>query len=265
MSLFFIDGSTPSDTILQRFLEIAENAEGALAVHCKAGLGRTGTLIGAYIMKHYKFTAAEAIGWIRVSRPGSIIGPQQNYMEEKQAWLWMQGDIFRAKQKERERLRDKPSGYSHILSAVDDMRIEDAFDNNNSVASKYDNIVLEHTEYMVPKSEEMTQGDRLNQLKLQRKHPRAATTGTVRMDDAKTHKRSTTQPFRVAGTKSAQSVSSPLKSSKIASHSANPITSGTSATSRRIHRHHSTGTTSSIHKGRTSYPRTIRSTSNING
>ena len=33
--LFFIDGSTPSDSILNRFLEIAENADGAIAVHCK--------------------------------------------------------------------------------------------------------------------------------------------------------------------------------------------------------------------------------------
>lgn len=33
--LFFVDGSTPSDSILQRFLEIAENSKGAIAVHCK--------------------------------------------------------------------------------------------------------------------------------------------------------------------------------------------------------------------------------------
>ncbi|KAF3834604.1 hypothetical protein F7725_027162 [Dissostichus mawsoni] len=36
-----------------------------------AGLGRTGSLIGCYLMKHYRFTAAEAIAWIRVCRPGS--------------------------------------------------------------------------------------------------------------------------------------------------------------------------------------------------
>ena len=30
-----------------------------------AGLGRTGTLIACYMMKHYKFTAAECIAWIR--------------------------------------------------------------------------------------------------------------------------------------------------------------------------------------------------------
>jgi len=47
-----------------------------------AGLGRTGTLIACYIMKHYKFTAAEAIAWIRVCRPGSVIGPQQEFLIE---------------------------------------------------------------------------------------------------------------------------------------------------------------------------------------
>lgn len=33
--LFFVDGSTPSDSIVQRFLNICENADGAIAVHCK--------------------------------------------------------------------------------------------------------------------------------------------------------------------------------------------------------------------------------------
>ena len=47
-----------------------------------AGLGRTGTLIGCYLMKHYRFTAGETLGWIRTCRPGSVIGPQQSYLEE---------------------------------------------------------------------------------------------------------------------------------------------------------------------------------------
>lgn len=33
--LFFIDGSTPSDNIVRRFLSICENTDGAIAVHCK--------------------------------------------------------------------------------------------------------------------------------------------------------------------------------------------------------------------------------------
>ena len=36
-----------------------------MCILCVAGLGRTGTLIACYIMKHYKFTAAECIAWIR--------------------------------------------------------------------------------------------------------------------------------------------------------------------------------------------------------
>jgi hypothetical protein len=53
---------------------------GALAVHCKAGLGRTGTLICAYLMRYHGFTAAEAIGYCRICRPGSVVGPQQTYL-----------------------------------------------------------------------------------------------------------------------------------------------------------------------------------------
>lgn len=33
--LFFVDGSVPPDNILTTFLEICENAKGAVAIHCK--------------------------------------------------------------------------------------------------------------------------------------------------------------------------------------------------------------------------------------
>jgi len=82
--LFFVDCSTPSDAIVDRFLKISEKTEGALAVHCLAGLGRTGTLIGMYMMKHMGFTANECIAWLRIVRPGSVIGPQQNYLKNQE-------------------------------------------------------------------------------------------------------------------------------------------------------------------------------------
>lgn len=108
--LFFIDGSTPPDTILKTFLEICEKESGAVAVHCKAGLGRTGSLIGCYIMKHWRWTAMETIAWLRICRPGSIIGHQQEWLEEKQAEMWAQGDQFRRLHPDRS-VMDKPSKF----------------------------------------------------------------------------------------------------------------------------------------------------------
>ncbi|KAE9413123.1 hypothetical protein Angca_005424 [Angiostrongylus cantonensis] len=88
VDLFFIDGSTPSEKIVERFISVVDNAKGAVAVHCKAGLGRTGTLIACWMMKEFGLNAAECMAWLRICRPGSVIGPQQEYLVSMQKFCW---------------------------------------------------------------------------------------------------------------------------------------------------------------------------------
>eukprot|EP00887_Chlorella_sp_A99_P005476 scaffold1.g5476.t1 len=93
--MYFPDGTCPTEPIMYRFLETVEREPGALAVHCKAGLGRTGVLICCYMIKHFGFSAEEATGYIRVCRPGSVIGPQQHYLLHYAPRLLEEGRVMR--------------------------------------------------------------------------------------------------------------------------------------------------------------------------
>ena len=187
--LFFIDGSTPPDNILKSFLEICEEVikEGAIAVHCKAGLGRTGSLIGCFLMKHYLFTATEAIGWIRVCRPGSIIGPQQSWMLKQQDKMWKTCPLPQ---------KLTSNNNNRLLEE----RQEDRNNNEEELTSSLDvNLNFVDSKSSKTSSQEdkgMTQGDFLNQRKAakqlmhnQHHHPSQPTSTTRSQLNQENHKK----------------------------------------------------------------------------
>ena len=80
--LLFRDGSCPLPQLIGNFFSIADAATGVVAVHCKAGLGRTVTLIALWMMREFSVGARALLGWCRVARPGSVLGPQQDFLVE---------------------------------------------------------------------------------------------------------------------------------------------------------------------------------------
>ena len=73
------DMHPPSMENVRCFIEFVSAREGerrAVAVHCGAGLGRTGTMLACYLVYNGK-GADESLRWLRDLRPGSIETDEQ--------------------------------------------------------------------------------------------------------------------------------------------------------------------------------------------
>ena len=77
----FKDCGIPTDTQVSQFLELISDPEVKAAVHCHAGLGRTGTMIACYLMSNHGFTSRQAVAWLNMSRRGSVMGKQHQFLD----------------------------------------------------------------------------------------------------------------------------------------------------------------------------------------
>ncbi|RZF36487.1 hypothetical protein LSTR_LSTR015289 [Laodelphax striatellus] len=235
--LFFIDGSTPSDYILKQFLTISENSPGAVAVHCKAGLGRTGSLIGCYIMKHYRLSVDETIAWIRICRPGSIIGHQQIWLSEKEAQMFAEGDEYRLTTKGDKKVvpehdfgiystKYKSSNKKHEMKNMMNRKTSDTLSRilHNSMKiedQKEDKKSSDVTKESSCKDARcrtsvLTQGDRLNHIKALRKSLSRPAVNSVHNNNSVSGLRSVGRLAGRCTVSSSPSSASPVRTAKVA-------------------------------------------------
>lgn len=64
------------------FIHERINNNEPVMVHCAAGIGRTGTILACYLIKHKKYSAKKAIEKVRKERPGSIQSERQEIVVE---------------------------------------------------------------------------------------------------------------------------------------------------------------------------------------
>ena len=55
------DGQVPTPDEVRRFLRVTEEADGLVFVHCGAGVGRTGAMVGAYLVSTGQLNGAGAL------------------------------------------------------------------------------------------------------------------------------------------------------------------------------------------------------------
>lgn len=85
------DMGAPGLEQVERFCRLVDEAErggGAVAVHCLAGIGRTGTFLAGYMMWREGLSARQALTRVRSRRKEYVQSVEQEaFLEEWEAWL----------------------------------------------------------------------------------------------------------------------------------------------------------------------------------
>lgn len=105
LEMFMHDGTNPTTQNVKDFIELVDRINSnqlAVAVHCRAGLGRTGTMIASYLLFQYardsktnqdhpldcpclclepSEIARAIVGFLRIMRPGSVLSGQPEFLE----------------------------------------------------------------------------------------------------------------------------------------------------------------------------------------
>lgn len=81
--LYFEDMTIPSLDIIKKFMNIINNyySTELFAIHCKEGIGSTAVLICIYLILKLNFKPVNAITYMRIMRPGSILHHQGIFLE----------------------------------------------------------------------------------------------------------------------------------------------------------------------------------------
>ncbi|KAF2005546.1 tyrosine-protein phosphatase CDC14 [Amniculicola lignicola CBS 123094] len=162
LDMIFDDGTCPPLSLVRKFINLAHEMitvrKRGIAVHCKAGLGRTGCLIGAYLIYKHGFTANEIIAYMRFMRPGMVVGPQQHWLHLNQGTFreWFFDDSVKAKMAEllpstptksshRQRLASNgqtftPPNGSHKRSALGEIESNDRSNAGSTIGVQEDNL-----------------------------------------------------------------------------------------------------------------------------
>ena len=87
--------------------------------------------------------------WIRICRPGSIIGPQQHFLEDMQNMMWRDGERYRKLQKAKQTSADSlsdgmamlnlGSGTGTWIEAVDSVTGRKYYYNSHTKQTRWDN------------------------------------------------------------------------------------------------------------------------------